>query len=149
NWNFGDGNTGTDIDPTNYYTNAGSYTVTLTAIGPGGTNMMAKNNYINVTNAPPAITLQPVDTIVSLGSNALLIVAATGSPPLFYQWRLAGQPLADATNSTLARNNVTCDRAGNYDVTVSNAAGVVYSSVAVLTVVGPPGIATQPADESV
>jgi len=76
-------------------------------------------------------------------------VTATGSPPPGYQWRLAGAPLANATNSILLRNNVTCFRAGIYDVIVSNIAGSVLSSPAVLTVVGPPEIASQPTDQTV
>jgi len=131
------------------YVNAGSYTVTLTAIGAAGTNVLTRNNYITITNIPPTITVQPVDTIVALGSNTFLSVTATGAPPVGYQWRLGGAPLANATNSILLRNNVTCFRAGIYDVIVSNIAASVISSPAVLTVASPPGIATQPTDQIV
>jgi PKD repeat protein len=148
-WAFGDGNTSTDINPTNVYVNAGSYTVTLTAIGAAGTNVLTRNNYITVTNIPPTITAQPVDTIVALGSNTFLSVTATGSPPPGYQWRLNGAQLGNATNSILLRNNVTCLRAGIYDVIVSNIAGSVLSSPAVLTVASPPEIASQPTDQTV
>ena len=148
-WTFGDGNISTDTNPTNVYVNAGSYTVTLTAIGAAGTNVLTRNNYITITNIPPTITVQPVDTIVALGSNTFLSVTATGAPPVGYQWRLGGAPLANATNSILLRNNVTCFRAGIYDVIVSNIAASVISSPAVLTVASPPGIATQPTDQIV
>src|SRR4029077_17205114 len=109
---------------------------------------LTKNNYVNVTNIPPNITVQPVDTIVALGSNTSLSVTATGTS-LGYQWRLSGSALANATNSILLRNNVTCLRAGSYDVIVSNTAGSVLSSPALLTVVAPPGIAGQPGDQTV
>jgi PKD repeat protein len=147
-WTFGDGNISTDTNPTNLYVNTGSYTVTLTAIGAAGTNVLIRNNYISVTNVPPTITVQPVDTIVALGSNTFLSVTATGTA-IGYQWRLGGTPLANATNSVLLRNNVTCFRAGIYDVIVSNVVGSVLSSPAVLTVASPPGIATQPTDQIV
>src|SRR5207253_2550616 len=37
-WDFGDGNTSTNLNPANTYSNAGSYTVSLTASGAGATN---------------------------------------------------------------------------------------------------------------
>ena len=52
-WDFGDGNSSTNAHPTNVYSNAGSFTVTLTAIGPGGSNVLTRPDYIVVTNPPP------------------------------------------------------------------------------------------------
>lgn len=49
-WNFGDGNTSTDQQPSHTYANAGSYTVSLTAIGLGGTNTLTRTSYIGVTS---------------------------------------------------------------------------------------------------
>ena len=51
-WDFGDGNVSTDWNPQNVFTNVGSFTITLTAIGTGGTNQLARTNYI-VVNSPP------------------------------------------------------------------------------------------------
>ena len=51
-WNFGDGNTLNTTSKTNVtdtYTNAGSYTVILTATGLGGTNSLTNTAYIVVT----------------------------------------------------------------------------------------------------
>jgi len=45
-WNFGDGNISTSFSPTNTYTNAGSYSVSLTAVGSGGTNILILTNYV-------------------------------------------------------------------------------------------------------
>jgi subtilisin len=56
-WTFGDGRTSTAHDPSHIYTNAGNYTVTLTAIGPGGSDIEIKPSYIEVTKPavpPPA-----------------------------------------------------------------------------------------------
>jgi PKD repeat protein len=52
-WNFGDGNTSTGVNPVDVYTNAGTYSVTLTAVGPGGTNTLTLTNYIVTVNPPP------------------------------------------------------------------------------------------------
>ena len=42
-WNFGDGNTSTDENPTNMYTAAGTYTVTLTATNADGENVATQD----------------------------------------------------------------------------------------------------------
>src|SRR5207249_1535314 len=55
NWDFGDGNTSAAANPANTYSNAGSYTVTLTAIGAGGTNSLTRSNYVVVTNTPQLV----------------------------------------------------------------------------------------------
>ncbi len=70
---------------------------------------------------------------------------ATGTPPLSYQWRKNGQPLAGQTGATRSRNNVQSGDAGNYTVVVSNSAGQVTSNPATLT--GDPAAAPRhPAD---
>ena len=52
-WNFGDGNISTLKNPSNLYTTAGAYTVSLTVTGPGGSDSETKVDYITVVNAPP------------------------------------------------------------------------------------------------
>jgi PKD repeat protein len=52
-WDFGDGNASTNASPANIYSNAGTYSVTLTAFGPGGSNTVTFPNYITATNVPP------------------------------------------------------------------------------------------------
>ena len=66
-WSFGDGNTSAAFNPTNLYAAAGSYTVTLTAIGAEGTNSFARTNYIVVTNPPPpAVKVNPPSPEIAL-----------------------------------------------------------------------------------
>ena len=48
-WVFGDGNTSTNVSPTNTYSTAGNYTVSLTASGPCGTNTVTYTNVISVS----------------------------------------------------------------------------------------------------
>ncbi|MBW6466898.1 MAG: PKD domain-containing protein, partial [Brevefilum sp.] len=48
-WNFGDGGTSTDENPTHIYATPGSYSVSLTISGPGGTDTETKTNYIQVS----------------------------------------------------------------------------------------------------
>jgi PKD repeat protein len=48
-WDFGDGSTGSARDPSHLYTQPGTYTVSLTATGPGGSNTAIQNNAISVS----------------------------------------------------------------------------------------------------
>ncbi len=84
--------------------------------------------------SPPVITVQPLNQTVTVGSNANFSVTATGSLPLSYQWRFGLQNLAGATNASLTLTNVQSGQAGNYAVWVTNTAGSVLSSNAVLTI---------------
>ena len=61
-------------------------------------------------------------------------VSAIGASPLSYQWRFNGTNQAGATASVYTLPSVQAGDAGNYSVVVSNAAGSVTSSEAVLTV---------------
>ncbi|MBN4061813.1 PKD domain-containing protein [Bacteroidales bacterium AH-315-I05] len=49
-WDFGDGNTSTQQNPTHTYQNNGVYTVTLIATNAGGSDTEVKTNYITVDN---------------------------------------------------------------------------------------------------
>ena len=48
NWNFGDGTTRNEQNPSHDYTEAGNYTVSLTVTGPEGSDTEIKADYINV-----------------------------------------------------------------------------------------------------
>ena len=61
-WNFGDGTTGTAANPAHTYTNTGSFTVSLTVFGAGGTNQFIRSGYITVTAAPIPGGYMVVDT---------------------------------------------------------------------------------------
>ena len=47
-WNFGDGKSSVEQNPSHNYTEAGGYDVTLTVSGPGGDNGLTRANYITV-----------------------------------------------------------------------------------------------------
>lgn len=47
-WEFGDGTTSTLEDPLHQYADAGSYTVKLTATGPGGVDDLTRQDYVQV-----------------------------------------------------------------------------------------------------
>lgn len=72
--------------------------------------------------------------VATAGNTVSLSVSAEGSGQLSYQWRKNGAAIAGATSATLTLPSVSTSDAGNYTVTVSNAAGSVTSATLVLTV---------------
>ena len=83
---------------------------------------------------PPTILVQPSDRTVTVGNSVSFTVEAGGSAPLTYQWEKDGSPLSGATAAMLNLQNVQLGDAGAYSAIVSNAAGMVTSSNATLTV---------------
>jgi PKD repeat protein len=61
-WNFGDGGTSTGTNPTHAYTTAGTYTVTLQATGPGGSNTRTRTSYVTAQIAVPTTVTQTGST---------------------------------------------------------------------------------------
>lgn len=107
-----------------------------------------------VTNPPttnaPSITAQPQSQTVSPGSNVTFTVTASGTAPLAYQWLFNNTNIAGATTNSYIVTNAQTTNAGNYSVTVTNIAGSITSSNAVLTVSNtPPSITTQPQSQNV
>ncbi len=49
-WDFGDGNTSTEQNPSHTYETADTFTVSLTVTGPGGSDTETKEKYIIMTN---------------------------------------------------------------------------------------------------
>jgi hypothetical protein len=94
---------------------------------------------------PPVILVQPQSRTANVGGPAAFRVQV-GCDVYAYQWRFNGTDLAGATDSSLVITNVQAANAGDYSVTVSNAAGSVTSSTAVLTVNSAPLCIASPAN---
>lgn len=84
-WDFGDGNTSTDQNPTHTYADEGFYTVTLTATNNFGSNVVSQNNYITV-DRPDGPTANG-DTRCDAGSLAL---SSSGSGTLTWYDQATG-----------------------------------------------------------
>jgi hypothetical protein len=93
---------------------------------------------------PPHITLQPVGLSVNPGSNVTFTVAATGTGPVRYQWRLNGQDILGATAPTLVINNVQLVNDGEYVAMVTDDIATISSIVARLIVRVAPSIVIPP-----
>jgi hypothetical protein len=83
---------------------------------------------------PPNLVVQQPNTTVIQGQGVCLSVIASGTPPLAYQWQQNGTNIAGATNATYVINAAEASDAGTYKVVVSNSAGIVTTTGALLTV---------------
>ncbi len=83
----------------------------------------------------PTISTQPVNQSVLTGATATFSVTAAGTAPLTYQWKRSGTAIPSATGSTYTTPaTVAGDNGASFTVTVTNAAGTITSSAAILTV---------------
>ena len=116
---------------------AGLYRVVVTnaAMSPVASSN-AVLTVIGITVAPE-ITQQPQNQTVPVGGTATFAVQATGTPPPSYIWFKGDEPLGGATNRVLTLTNVQTNHAGAYSVRVSNTAGSVLSTQALLTLTPP------------
>jgi len=102
------------------------------------------------TNTPPLVTApvivtQPVSISVTAGNTASFTVTASGTATLSYLWQQstdAGSSWASASGAATSASYITpintLSQSGTrYRVQVSNSAGTITSSVAVLTVTAP------------
>nr|WP_319377587.1 PKD domain-containing protein [uncultured Methanoregula sp.] len=83
-WDFGDGSGSQDKNPSHAYALPGNYTVTLTATGPAGTNVLRKTGYILVTPPDGAAAAQKaglVPLLVNLSEKIGLLATTAPLPP--------------------------------------------------------------------
>ena len=94
-------------------------------------------------------SLTDIDRLAVLGYLQEKYFAFIDIADLSYQWQFDGTNIYNATNASLVLTNLQTAEAGTYTVTVSNLAGVVTSSNAVLTVLSPPVFTSSPSNQSV
>jgi predicted outer membrane repeat protein len=81
-WNFGDGSTSNEQNPTHTYSKAGNYTVTLTVGNAAGNNTVTQANCITVlaNTAPVVLNVTPTSGASNLPVNQVITV--TFSEPI-------------------------------------------------------------------
>src|SRR5262249_41116794 len=119
---------------------AGTYSVIISNLYGMATSDVATVQIV----FPPQITQPPSNRIAAAGTTVDLAVAATGTPPLAYQWWGSSGAILEATNTNLTLSNIQTNQAGNYFVVVANPFGAVTSSVANVMVYIPVNIISQP-----
>ena len=114
-------------------TDSGEYSVVVSNTSGSDTSAVA-NLSVTIPTAP-TISVQPQGQTVLPGESFSFNVVAGGSEPLIYQWYFnTDTPVANANDSTLTLTNIDPTEAGSYSVVVSNLAGSITSSNAVLIV---------------
>jgi hypothetical protein len=117
----------------------------------GNYSVIVSNAYNSVTSSiatltvivPPTITAQPLDQRILLGGSAPFTVSVSGTPPFQFQWQFNLTNILNATNGTDMIPAVATTDTGYYSVVVTNLAGSVTSSNALLTVIIPPTVSLQ------
>jgi uncharacterized delta-60 repeat protein len=114
--------------------------------GPGGF-FAVKYTQTNPPPGAPAVFTPPASQIVPGGTNVAFAVSASGTTPLFFQWRFNGTPLPDATNNSLSLSNLVLEQSGHYSVEINNQFGSIATPEADLLVLIPPEITSQPQNQ--
>ncbi len=83
-WDFGDGNTGTGTNPSHTYTNAGTFSVSLTIFNLYGTTTLIASNLIDVLPTPTivgmtAANLQDASGNLAPSNSVAVLVVDTGN----------------------------------------------------------------------
>ena len=159
-WSF----EGTNLTDNGHIIGSATPTLTVNSIttnDTGNYQVVVTNSHGSATSSivtltvlvPAMITVQPTNQSVLLNSNVTLMVAATGTSPLAYQWYFNSSPIADggrisgSSTANLNISSVQTTDAGSYQLVVTNNYGLATSVVETLTVLVPASIATQPTNQ--
>lgn len=122
--------------------NSGNYYVVVRNSGSTATSTTVS---LSVTaSVTVRISQQPVSVTVAEGGYARLLVKATGTGTLSYQWYKNGSLMSGSTSSSITFSAAKTTSAGKYHVVVKDANSSVTSSVATLTVSASASTTTTP-----
>ena len=122
-WNFGDTGTSSSQNPVHTYTTAGTYSVSLTATGPDGTDTLTRTNYISVSEAPPTANFTGTPTV---GTRPLTVSFTNTTTGVATSWSWS---FGDTGTSNQQNPTHTYSLSGTYTVS--------------LTATGPGGLDTE------
>ena len=134
-WNFGDGTTSTQENPSHTYTQTGNYNVSLTAINSQGNNTMVMNGYISVTNV-----ITSSSNIYITMSNHNGTAFFDGGPANSYYYTVGGTNQLHITNNTAtSRGQVTISnsQSGTFYITTTGGRGSNDDLILMVAVKGP------------
>lgn len=129
-WTFGDGATGTSQNPSHTYASAGTYTVSLTVTGPGGSHTTSRAITVNAPLSAPvaSFTAAMSPTTGQVPLSVIFTDTSTGTVTT-RSWKFSDTTTAFSTQTVARSYNAP----GTYtaELTVGNASG---SSTAIQTI---------------
>ena len=123
-WDFGDGNTSTQQNPSHVYTSSGTYSVSLTVNNAVGSDSTTKINYIVINNNDLATIGNIGPVCISTSSVNLTSNNPNGS------W--SGNGISNSTTGTF---NPSLVGVGNHTVSFTTNGACPYTDTAVVTVI--------------
>ncbi len=126
NWDFGDGSTSNNINPSHTYASAGSYSVILSVNDSGFTCFDSVSVLINVTNTSPSCQANFTQLPDSTNSQLINFTDLSTGNIIIWYW-----DFGDGSNSSTTNPSHYYTTAGNYSVTltVSDSLGTCYDSI--------------------
>lgn len=141
-WNFGDGNTSNDQNPTHLYNGAGSFNVQLIATNASGSDTITMSNYITLI-----LPDEPIGNDVQIcpGDSAYLVVSSSGGENRWYDAPFATIPIyvgdtlltPNLTQSTayyVEHVESTLDNVGPADNTIGNGGSLNFNQYLIFDV---------------
>ena len=110
---------------------------------------MATCSFDVTVKVPPVVNSNTGNKIKCLNDSVMFKISASGTAPLFYQWRKNGTNIISATNSQFIVLSSQITDAGSYTCIVTNSCGIITSNPASLVINIPPSVTTQPINQSV
>lgn len=126
-WDFGDGNTSVEVNPTHTYRSEGSYTVSLQTSNTCSTDRFAVDVVATIAVQLPTINVNASNTRLCEGGS-IRLENLSNHPVDSYMWEIeGGQPSTSSEASPVVRFG----NAGSYSIslTVSNEAGTVTQDI--------------------
>ena len=122
-WKFGDGGKSTDQNPTHKYTDAGEFTVSLTAKNSAGSNITKITHYITVISASSPVAAFTADATSGTVPLTIRFNDTTSNTPTSWLWSFG-----DGSSSTEKNPAHTYANTGTYTVSLTAANDVGNSS---------------------
>jgi alpha-tubulin suppressor-like RCC1 family protein/PKD repeat protein len=112
-WNFGDNSDSGLPSPAHTYASPGTYSVSLTVSGPGGTDHMVKENFITVQRMPVQIDFQ-ADQRVGIAPLMVQFIETSEDNIISRRWNFG-----DGQTSHVINPSHTYEEPGNYAVSLT------------------------------